>query len=224
MPPKPRPHGRPKPKPPSPGDDRRRLLTLGLGGVALLAAVATALAFTLGGGGDAPGDARAALEAAGCTLTAEPALESADHSITDPSKTSDLWNTDPPTSGPHYEVPVVWGSYDDPVNQAQLVHNLEHGGIGVQYGEGVPPATVEQLKTFVQANSRGTVLAPMPGLGDQIALTAWVTKSPSEPRVGTGYVAKCAAFDEGAFGAFLDAYQFRGPERFPADALLPGHT
>ena len=26
------------------------------------------------------------------------------------------------------------------------------------------------------------------------------------------------------FEAFFDAYQFRGPERFPADALLPGRT
>ena len=141
-----------------------------------------------------------------------------------PAGTSPEWNTNPPTSGPHYAVPAVWGTYEQPVNQAQLVHNLEHGGIAVQYGKDVPAATVQELKTFVQSHSRGTVLAPDPALGKKIALGAWVTKSASQPGDGTGYLATCRSFDESAFSAFFDAYQFKGPERFPADSLLPGHT
>ncbi len=220
MPPKPRPHG--KPKPPSQGADRNRLLMLGVGGLVALAAVAAALAFTLGGGGGSS-DARAALEASGCTLSATPALPG-NHSVTSPTGTSKQWNTIPPTSGPHYAVPVVYGSYDEPVNEAQLVHNLEHGAIAVQYGKDVPAATVQQLKSFVQAHSRGTVLAPYPALGDKIALGAWVTESPSQPSKGTAYLAKCTAFDDAAFSAFFDAYQFQGPERFPADTMLPGRS
>ena len=68
------------------------------------------------------------------------------------------------------------------------------------------------------------MVAPYPSLGDQIALEAWVTESASEPEKGTAYLAKCPGFDEAAFVAFLDAYQFRGPERFPPDTLLPGRT
>jgi Protein of unknown function (DUF3105) len=218
MPPKPRPHG--KPRPPAKKDDRSRLLLLGAGGVAAIAAVAVALAFTLGGGGDS-GDARAALEDAGCTLTATPALVG-EHSVTTPSGTSKEWTTTPPTSGPHYAIPVVYGLYDEPVNQAQLVHNLEHGAIAVQYGEDVPEETVQQLREFTQSHPRGTVLAPYPALGDQISLGAWVTDD--DPAEGTAYLAKCASFDEAAFSAFFDAYQFRGPERFPPDALLPGRS
>jgi hypothetical protein len=202
--------------------DRRTLLAIGLGGAALVAVVAVGLAFTLGGG-DAP-DARAALEGAGCTLTAVPAAKPRDHSVTKPDGTSKKWNTTPPTSGPHYAVPVVWGTYQEPVNQAQLVHNLEHGGIAVQYGKDVPAETVEELKTFVQDHSLGTVLAPYPALGDKIALGAWVTPSPDKPDDGTGYLAKCTSFDQQAFEAFFDAYQFQGPERFPMDSLLPGRT
>jgi Protein of unknown function (DUF3105) len=220
MPPKPRPHGKPKPSPQR--ADRNRLLMLGVGGLAALAAVAAALAFTLGGGGGSS-DARAALEAAGCTLSATPALPG-NHTVTSPTGTSKQWNTIPPTSGPHYAVPVVYGSYDEPVNEAQLVHNLEHGAIAVQYGKDVPAATVQQLKSFVQAHSRGTVLAPYPALGDKIALGAWVTESPSQPSKGTAYLAKCTAFDDAAFSAFFDAYQFQGPERFPADTMLPGRS
>ena len=220
MPPRPRPHGKPKPAPG--GTDRRKLLLLGGGGIALLAVAAVALAFTLGGAGGAA-DARAALEGAGCTLSATPALPGV-HSITTPTGTSPKWNTVPPTSGPHFQVPVVYGVYDEPVNQAQLVHNLEHGAVEIQYGKDVPLPTVEQLRTFAQANSRGTVLAPYPVLGDRIALGAWVVHDPSKPAEGTAYLAKCATFDEKAFSAFLDAYQFQGPERYPADALLPGRS
>jgi hypothetical protein len=222
MPPKPRPHGKPKPPGPSKGTDRRLLAVAAAAGVAVVVIAGVALA--LGNGGDdGPGDARAALEAAGCTLEATPALRGV-HSITTPDGTSDEWNTEPPTSGPHYEVPVIWGTYTEPVNQAQLVHNLEHGGVAIQYGDDVPPATVEQLESFVAESPRGIVLAPLPSLGNQISLGAWTTVSASEPENGTAFLAKCSAFDGDAFQAFLDAYQFRGPERFPPDSLLPGQT
>jgi Protein of unknown function (DUF3105) len=218
MPPKPRPHG--KPKPPG-GVERRNLLFLGVGGLALIAVAAVALAFTLGGGGTS--DARAALEKANCTLSATPALAGV-HSITTPSGTSPKWNTFPPTSGPHYAVPAVYGIYTEPVYQAQLVHNLEHGAIAVQYGKDVPQSTVDELKSFAQAHPRGTVLAPYPALGDKIVLEAWVVHDPSKPAEGTAYLAKCKQFDETAFAAFFDAYQFQGPERFPPDSLLPGRS
>jgi uncharacterized protein YbaA (DUF1428 family) len=195
---------------------------LGIGGAAVLVVAAVALAFTLGGGSGG-GDARAALEAAGCTLDATPALRG-DHTVTTPTGTSKKWNTVPPTSGPHYQVPVVYGAYEEPVNEAQLVHNLEHGAIAVQYGADVPAATVRKLRSFVQSHSRGTVLAPYPALGSRISLGAWVTKSASDPAKGTAYLAKCTTVDDKAFAAFFDAYQFQGPERFPPDALLPGRS
>ena len=220
MPPKPRPHGKPKPYG---GADRRKLLFLGVGGLALVALGAVVLAFTLGGGGGGTSDARPALEKAGCTLSATPALPGV-HSITKPSGTSPEWNTVPPTSGPHYQTPAVYGIYTEPAYQAQLVHNLEHGAIVMQYGKDVPQATVDELTSFAQAHPRGTILAPYPALGDKIALEAWVVPDPSKPSVGTAYLAKCTAFDETAFAAFFDAYQFQGPERFPPDSLLPGHS
>lgn len=231
MPPKPRPHGKRKPRvatvpkasSTTGGRDNNKLIAmLALGGVALLAVIGLGAALAFGGGNDGT-DARTALEAAGCTLSTAPALVGA-HSVPTPEGTSKDWNTTPPTSGPHYQSPAVWGAYDDPVNQAQVVHNLEHGGVAIQYGSEVPAETVESLKGFVQANDRGTILAPSSALGDRIAIGAWVTENASEPEKGMGYLAKCPDFDETAFTAFFDSYQFRGPERLPADALLPGRT
>ena len=229
MPPKPRPSSKKPRTPGAPraavagsGRDTRLLAMLAIGGIAVIAAVAIVIALAVGGGDEAA-DARPALEAAGCRLAASPALVGV-HSVPTPDGTSEEWKTDPPTSGPHYEVPAVWGTYDDAVNQAQLVHNLEHGGIAVQYGSDVPAATVSQLKGFVQERSRGTVLARYAPLGSQVSLGAWVTESASDPENGTAYLAKCPRFDQAAFDAFFDAYQFRGPERFQPDQLLPGRT
>jgi hypothetical protein len=228
MPPKPRSQGKRKP-PPSKGDDRRNLLLLAIGGVALLAIAAVALAFTLGGGGSGGGgggDARAALEAAGCTVTVKPAVANeSDHSdFPDPDARSPKWNTDPPTSGPHYGQTVIYGVYTDPPQIGRLVHNLEHGAAYILYGDGVSAATVQKLRDFYDDHTRGTVLAPYPRLGDKIALGAWVDPGLDEAKSnrGSGVLATCGSFDENAFDAFLAAYQFKGPERFPADSLLPG--
>jgi hypothetical protein len=67
-------------------------------------------------------------------------------------------------------------------------------------------------------------LANWPRTFCTIALEAWVVHDPSKPTEGTAYLAKCTQFDESAFAAFFDAYQFQGPERFPPDSLLPGRS
>jgi hypothetical protein len=199
-----------------------------IGGAAAIVVVASILGYVLfGGGGSADGGASSAdaakqLEAAGCTVQAVTALPSNDHSVLTPEGTSAKWNTSPPTSGPHYQTPAIWGSFNEPLLQAQVVHNLEHGGIFIQYGKDVPQATVDQLKTFYDAHQSGTLLAPLDSLGSKIAVGAWTTKSETKPDDGTAYLAKCTGFDEAAYAAFFKANQFRGPERFPMSSLLPG--
>lgn len=177
------------------------------------------LGFLLFGGDSAKADAPRLLEAAGCTVQTVKALPG-DHSVTTASGTSPSWNTSPPTSGPHYQVPAIWGAYTEPLLPAQVVHNLEHGGVFIEYGKDVPQATVDQLKGFYDAHQNGTLLAPLPSLGSKIALGVWTTSSSQDS--GTGRLAMCTAFDEKAYSAFFDAYQFHGPERFPAGALTPG--
>jgi uncharacterized protein DUF3105 len=193
---------------------------LGAAGLALVVVVAVGAVVAFGGGSPS---AAAALDKAGCTLVEKPALRGV-HTVTTPTGTSPLWNTNPPTSGPHYEIPAVWGEYTTPLNLAQLVHNLEHGGIYILYGPRVPASTVAELKSFYNNHTRGTILAPLPSLGNQVALGAWTTVDASDPTNGTAHLAKCTSFDEDAFAAFFDAFQFQGPERFPADTLLPGHN
>ena len=84
-----------------------------------------------------------------------------------------------------------------------------------------PQTTIDELRTFYDSHQNGTLLAPLPSLGDKIALGVWTTSSGSSDS-GTAHLAKCTAFDENAFAAFFDAYQFKGPERFPPSSLAPG--
>ena len=212
------------PKPPPQGADRNSLLMLGVGGLAALAAVAAALAFTLGGGGGSS-DARAALEAAGCTLSATPALPG-DHTVTTPDGDVQASGTPiPPTSGPHYQVPVVYGSYDEPVNEAQLVHNLEHGGDrgAVREGRaGRDRSTAEVVRPGALPRNRAR---PVSGARRQDRARRLGDRERRRSRQGHGLPREVRGRSTTRrSSAFFDAYQFQGPERFPADTLLPGRS
>jgi uncharacterized protein DUF3105 len=206
---------------PSAPRDQRRLLYIvaatGLVGLAIVLGVV----FLAGGGGDK--DIAAAMQAGGCQLKTVQA-QVGDHSAELDATSNPKWNTDPPTSGPHYQVPAIYGEYDTPLKIAQVVHNLEHGAVFILYGPKVPPATVQQLRDFYSEDTTGMLLAPYPKLGDKIALGAWTVPDDFEPggKNGTSYLATCTKFDEDAFSTFRDELRFRGPERFPPDSLQPG--
>jgi hypothetical protein len=183
-----------------------------------VAAVAALLGFVGGSDKIDVAGVRTNVEAAGCTFQAAPALEGI-HSIRTPSGTSPVWNTNPPTSGPHYAIPGIFGIYNEQVDMAMLVHDLEHGGIYILYGDKVPESTVEQLRAFYDDHKTGTTMAPLDRLGNEFAIGAWVV----EGDVRNGFLAKCKTFDEGALSSFFGQLQFRGPERFDPSQLTPGH-
>src|SRR5262245_37565479 len=79
-------------------------IVAGVVGLLLALGVVAAAMGVVGGGGGGKTDIpalRTTMQNAGCTLQVAPALKGV-HSIHNPDQTSPLWNTDPPTSGPHY--------------------------------------------------------------------------------------------------------------------------
>jgi hypothetical protein len=135
-----------------------------------------------------------------------------------------VWNSFPPTSGPHYVTPAVYGFYPDPVELARVLHGLEHGGVFILYGSKTPADTAERIREIYNRDPRGLVVAPLPELGNKIALGAWTSQAPGSELVGVGHLAKCTAVDKQAFEAFLTAYRGRGPESDNLDLLQPGGT
>ena len=81
--------------------------------------------------------------------------------------------SDPPTSGKHYQVPPPLMIYDEPVPQWILLHALEHGNILVQYGNRVSPADRAELRAAVLSHREHTLMAPYPKLGKRVVYTAW---------------------------------------------------
>jgi uncharacterized protein DUF3105 len=202
---------------------QRRLLYLfaASGVVALLVVVGAILLAGRGGVDEA-----AVLRDAGCTLQSFPAqANKPDHSDVPTLQTKPKWNSFPPTNGPHYGTPAVWGSYDEPIPLVQTTHNLEHGGIVILYGRAVSEAEVSKIRDFYSNDPNGMIVAPLPSLGKTIALTAWTAPeaTPGGTRNrGRGYLAKCTSFDEKAFSTFRDEHRGKGPERIPVESLTPG--
>lgn len=212
---------------PSSSERKQRLVLYAFAASGVAALVVVAGIFLFGGGGGNSKQVVDTMAAAGCTLESFKALTGV-HSVATPDGTSKEWNSFPPTSGPHYQVPAVYGSYDEPINQAQAVHNLEHGAVVIQYGSTVPAAEVAKLKAFYAESPNGLLVAKLPALKNKIALESWTTPDPkpgqSSSDPGRSYLAKCTRFDEAAFSAFRDAYRGKGPERFPVDSLTPGQS
>jgi hypothetical protein len=220
-PPPPRRVQAPKARAGGDGDGGRRttLLVLVAGAVAVLAAAVAVGVFAFGGETASNDEV---IAEAGCELETFPA-QSRDH-VEEPPEDFEH-NSFPPTSGPHHPVSAPWGIYDQPVDQLHVVHNLEHGGVVIQYGEGVPQSEIDAIAEWYRGDPNGLVVAPLPALESQIALGAWTQDVDARGRDqgdGQGVLAKCERFDAAAFDAFLDEYGFRGPERFPRDQLRPG--
>ena len=194
---------------------RTKHILYGVSALGFLGLAAVIFLFTQGG--DTP-SAAAAVRAAGCSIVEPPASEAQDHTEVTPKRS--VYNTWPPTSGPHHPQYAPYDVYTDPVQQLRLVHNLEHGAVVIQYGKDVPPAEVDKIVEWYRDDPNGLVVAPYPENGRNITLGAWTT--PDDEGRGTGHLARYQRFEERAFDAFKNAYAFRGPERFPEEQLAPG--
>jgi hypothetical protein len=116
----------------------------------------------------------------------------------DPSEVGLIkYNSDPPTSGPHLPAIARWGVHDSPVPKELQVHNLEDGGVVVQYN---CPQTNTECKALIAklaeivGKYEHTILAPYLGLSHKVALTAWTR------------IDKLDEFDEKRIVRFIEAY------------------
>jgi hypothetical protein len=205
------------------------MILIAVGAALVLAAAGAAIAFAVGRGGEEASSG----SLGSCSVKSFPA-QGLDNKTQRAGHVSELpkgfkYNSFPPTSGPHDAQWVIWNVYDRALPQINLVHNLEHGGIAVQYGAQVPKETVDQIVAWYSDDPNGIVVAPLPSLGKRIALTAWTADYEGDPNAPSaniteseGRLAMCPTFDEDAFSEFRDDYRFEGVERFDPEQLQPG--
>lgn len=83
------------------------------------------------------------------------------------------YTSDPPTSGPHATGVAAWGTHERPIPKALQIHNLEDGGVLIQYNCEDCGDLVSKLKDIVRRYPDKVILAPYPGMRTRIVLTAW---------------------------------------------------
>ncbi|MDO8557646.1 MAG: DUF3105 domain-containing protein [bacterium] len=114
------------------------------------------------------------------------------------------YNSIPPTSGPHFTIQTNWGIHKESVPEGYQIHNLEHGGVILQYKPELAVDVVDKLKAIGESyNWKKLILAPYGPLDKNIALTAWTRLD------------KFDDFDETRIRAFIDAHRNHGPENVP---------
>jgi hypothetical protein len=111
--------------------------------------------------------------------------------------TAYIWNSVPPTSGPHSAQIANWGIHTEPVPEWNQVHNLEDGGVIMHYNcpDGCEDIVAE-LEDIV--NEKGTnqlILEPYPDMDSTIAVTAWTR------------LLTLDEMDRDAIVEFIDAYR-----------------
>jgi Protein of unknown function (DUF3105) len=130
------------------------------------------------------------------------------------------YNTKPATSGPHWSIagraPADWGIAKEPIPDEAMIHNLEHGGIAIQYNCRECPELVSALEDFYQRytsspsnrlplypGSTKIIVAPYYDMTSRIALTAW------------GRIDTLDNYDEERITKFIEAFRDKGPEKVP---------
>lgn len=86
------------------------------------------------------------------------------------------YNSDPPTSGPHWGVPPPFGVHSSPIPREVQVHALEDGGVVINYDCELYPGDCQELVRRLEEITRSrerVLLAPYDLQEAPIALTAW---------------------------------------------------
>ena len=114
-----------------------------------------------------------------------------------PGDSHPAYNSVPATSGWHNAqplAPVRSGVHQTVLPDEVLVHNLEHGGVGVHYD---CPDGCDELVELLEDIVNGVgevVMSPYPGMGSRIALTSWT------------FIDKFDLFDEERINGFIAAH------------------
>ncbi|MEP6998215.1 MAG: DUF3105 domain-containing protein [Betaproteobacteria bacterium] len=109
------------------------------------------------------------------------------------------YNSNPPTSGPHYVEPASWGIYQSELPDETLVHNLEHGGIWISYSD-IDPATKQRIEMLAKEHPNKMIVTPRSEDDAKIVLASWRR------------LLKLERFDEDTVMSFIKANKNRSPE------------
>ena len=153
-----------------------------------------------------------AARAAGCELqstTARSQAHTAD--IDEPID----YDTNPPTTGKHFQAAAGDGIYEEAAPDSTLVHSQEHGRVVIWFAPSLDEEARAGLRALVEEDDYQILVVPRSDMPFDVAATAW-NRSPG--REGTGRLIGCPSFSPDVYDAlrtFRDEHRGRGPEAVP---------
>lgn len=113
------------------------------------------------------------------------------------------YNSNPPTSGPHWVGVAGPGIKTEPVADELVLHSMEHGAAVVWYQDKLDQNQIERIKVAFNSASGKKIMLPRKNLDVPVALTSW------------GYLLKLDTIDEGTIKEFIETNNDRAPEKAP---------
>jgi hypothetical protein len=211
---------------------RKRMVGYGAAGLIAIVAVAVLILLATGGddAGSGPGEAGnvfpdggsfpeqtlfdvgPAARAAGCELQ-EKRATSREHTTSLDQAVK--YNTNPPTTGRHYQIPAQDGIYGQAPRDEELVHTMEHGRVIIWVKPSLPEDQRADIRALVEDDPYQMVLVPRRNMPSAVAATAWHAEPAPN---GTGRLLLCDEVNDKTFdalAAFRDENRSQGPEPVP---------
>jgi len=133
-----------------------------------------------------------------------PVLPNKDHVS---STESFEYNSNPPTSGPHYDTPAHPGFREDIIEDSHLIHSMEHGLVWVSYH----PRIGEEAEKLQSIKSPFAVITQREANSEDISVASWGRLDTFNLEDKT-----IDADDLQRINDFIIRYSNKGPERIPA--------
>lgn len=93
-----------------------------------------------------------------------------------PGVPAPVYNSDPPTSGPHAQSPAPCGIYRRPVDDTAQLHSMKHGVVVIQYDPDLAQDQIESLEGINWSPAAEMIVAPRLNNPAPVALTAWTKR------------------------------------------------
>ena len=113
------------------------------------------------------------------------------------------YNSNPPTSGPHWAGVAGAGIKDEIVPDELILHSMEHGAVVVWYREDLEQSDIDKIKVAFQNASGKKIMLARKDLDVPVALTSW------------NYLLKLENIDTEKIKEFIETNNDRAPEKAP---------
>jgi hypothetical protein len=119
----------------------------------------------------------------------------------DENEPHEEYNSNPPTSGPHWAGVAGAGIKNEIVPDELILHSMEHGAAVIWYREGLDQGDIDKIKEAFNASLGKKIMLPRKDLDVPVALTSW------------GYLLKLENIDSEKIKEFIETNNDRAPEK-----------